>query len=62
MWLEQNKGIILDLHIDVVVSFKNRNRIIKSELQGWVMAHLKGLAILYLREKPVGCEVINSKT
>ena len=40
--------------IYIVVSFKYRNFIIKSELiiiQGCVVVHLKGVAILYLRQK-----------
>ena len=49
----------------VVSSFKNRNRIIKSEkitTHGCVIAHLKGLVILCLRKKSVCCEVITEGT
>ena len=43
----------------VMSSFKERNRIIKSEqiiLQGCVIAHLTGITFLYLREKTVCCK------
>ena len=40
----------------VVLSRKNRNHIIKYEqiiIRGWVISHLKGLVILYLRGKQI---------
>ena len=49
----------------VVLSRKNRKRIIKCEqiiIQGCVMAYLKGLDNLYLEGKTVRCKFITSDT
>ena len=64
----QNKGAflkILEYTYYVVLSRKNRNRIIKYKqiiVGCYVMAHLKGLDNLFLGKKPVHCKVINSET